>query len=362
MTTQENKEYIPSALPIDYGFYQKPEIIKAVIEANKFLSELKGVAKTIPNENILINTLILQEAKDSSEIENIVTTHDDLYRAMIDSNNLSPQTKEVKQYREAIMTGYLLIKKRKLLTLQEILKIHEVLAGNNSGLRKLPGTRLINDVTGETILIPPQDYGTIKSLLSNLLDYINDDTIQDLDPTIKVAIIHYQFESIHPFYDGNGRTGRIINILYLILKGLLDTPILYLSRYIIRHKNTYYQLLGKVREENRWDEWVLFILQGIKETAIETMQKIQAIKDIMQKTKYSIREKAPKIYSKDLLEIIFYHPYTKINFVAEHLGIHRQTATKYLNTLSNIGILKKEKQGREYYYINTELYNLFAKS
>ena len=359
--TNHKSQFELKKLPVDYDFYKNPELITATIEANRYLSELKGIAKTIPNENILINTLILQEAKDSSEIENIITTHDELYRSIVDDTDVSPQTKEVRQYRQAIMEGYRLIKQKKILTLQDILTIHQILVRNTSGIRKLPGTKLINDRTGEVVYTPPQNYEVIKDYLDNLIAYINDDSLQKLDYTIKMAIIHYQFESIHPFYDGNGRTGRIINVLYLIQKGLLDTPILYLSRYIIRNKNRYYQLLREVGQKNNWDSWVLFILNGLKEISIETINKIGDINRIMQEVKMKIRSEANKIYSKDLLEHLFYHPYTKINHLAQSLKIHRQTATKYLNTLVEIGIMDKIRFGREYFYVNKRLYELLSK-
>ena len=352
------EEFIPDLLPVQHDFLSN-EILKTVIDANKALAELKGVALTIPNQNILLNTLVLQEAKDSSEIENIITTHDELYRAMADAKNISKEAKEVKQYREAVYLGFESLRKQKILTVNLILQIQSILLKNDAGIRKLPGTVLKNDKTGEVVLVPPQDYRTILNLLKNLEQYINDDTMQDLDPTIKMAIIHYQFESIHPFYDGNGRTGRIINILYLILKELLDLPILYLSRYIIRNKSDYYRLLQEVRTKNKWNDWTLFMLKGLRETAMDTIQIIHQMRKMMKETKDIIREKERGIYSKDLLEILFYHPYTKIKFLESHLKIHRQTASTYLKKLEKLGLLTGVKLGREMYYINNRLYNLF---
>ncbi|OQY01235.1 MAG: addiction module protein [Desulfobacteraceae bacterium 4572_130] len=353
------REFIPDILPVKSNFLSK-KIYKAVIEANKALAELKGVALTIPNQVILFNSLALQEAKDSSEIENIITTHDELFRAMVaDTAIVSKETKEVQQYREAVRKGFENLKEHKIFTVNHILEIQSILLKNDAGVRKLPGTMLKNDKAGQIILVSPQEHQTIINLFKNLEKYINDDSVQDIDPTIKMAIIHYQFESIHPFYDGNGRTGRIINILYLILKDLLDLPILYLSRYIIKNKSDYYYLLQEVRTKNNWDEWILFMLSAIQQTSKETIQTIHQIRKMMLEAKDIIRKKESSIYSKDLLEVLFNHPYTKIHHVAEYLSIHRQTASKYLNKLTKLGILDKVKLGKENYYINVRLYNLF---
>ena len=238
------------------------KVLKALPAAHAALAELKGIASTIPNQNILINTLGLQEAKDSSAIENIITTHDDLYKSELNLDAFkSLEAKEVQNYILALKKGFELIKKDGLLTNRTIIEVQETLEDNNAGFRKLPGTALKNAVTGEIIYTPPQDYEEINQLMSNLEKYINDSEMQDCDPLIKMAMIHFQFESIHPFYDGNGRTGRIINILYLILEGLQNLPILYLSNYIIKHKADYYRLLQKVRDENLWEEWLLFMIK-----------------------------------------------------------------------------------------------------
>jgi Fic family protein len=227
------------------------KLLKSLPAAHAALAELKGISSTIPNQSILINTLGLQEAKDSSAIENIITTHDDLYKSELNLQSFkSLNAKEVQNYISALKRGFELISEKGLLTNKTILKIQEVLENNNAGFRKLPGTSLKNSVTGEVIYTPPQDFDEIMRLMSNLERYINDPSMSDLDPLIKMAIIHFQFESIHPFYDGNGRTGRIINILYLILSNLQSLPILYLSNYIIKHKPDYYKLLQQVREQN----------------------------------------------------------------------------------------------------------------
>ncbi len=346
-------------LPFDVNL-ESVKILKKVNLANKALAELKGISLTIPNSSILINTLVLQEAKDSSEIENIITTHDELYKSDIGIDDLNHSTKEVKNYSLALKKGFELISENKLLIIRHILEIQEILENNNAGIRTQAGTVLKNPLTGETIYTPPQDFETISDLLKNLEEYINID--DDIDPLIKMAIIHYQFESIHPFYDGNGRSGRIINVLYLVLKDLLDIPILYLSGYIIKTKTDYYRLLQEVRTKNSYEEWILYMLEGVEQTAIETIRIIDEIKKEMLFVKNIILEKTVKIYSKELVEIIFLHPYTKIDFLVNGLGISRQTASKYLGQLEKIGILEIRKVKNSNYYINKSLYNLFSGS
>ncbi len=333
------------------------KVLKKAISANRALANLNGVARIIPNSAILINSLVLQEAKDSSAIENIITTHDELYRANLDIESVTNEAKEVQNYKEALLRGFALVKDTKLLLKKHIVDIQAVLEQNDAGVRKQAGTNLKNSLTGEVIYTPPQDYETIQELLTNLENYINEPN--DIDPLVNMAIIHHQFESIHPFYDGNGRTGRIINILYLILKDLLDIPVLYLSRYIITHKADYYRLLSDVSFNDGLNEWILFMLRGVEEIARETIQTIKSIETLMNETKNIIIEQKPKIYSKDLLEALFYHPYTKKAFIVEHLKISRPTVTNYLNELENIGILSSKKIGKEIFYIHTKLFDLF---
>jgi len=249
------------------------------------------------------------------------------------------------------------MKKNNLLTINQILHTQSLLEENRAGFRKLPGTELKNDRTGETVYTPPQNHEDILQYMRNLENFINDNTISDLDPLVKMAVIHHQFESIHPFYDGNGRTGRIINILYLVKEQLLDMPILYMSRYINQNKGAYYTLLQKVRKENRWEEWILFILEGIEQTSRHTLNIILGIKKLMLSQKNKIRSELPKIYSQDLLNNIFKHPYTKIDFMKQDINVSRITATRYLNELTSIGVLTKERHGKDNYYINIELYN-----
>lgn len=339
--------------------FESVKILKKVNLANKALAELKGISKTIPNSEILINTLILQEAKYSSEIENIITTHDDLYKSDIDINEFGQSAKEVKDYSLALKKGFELISENKILIIRYILQIQEIIEKNRAGIRTQSGTVLKNPQTGKVIYTPPQDFDTINGLLKDLENYINVD--DKTDPLIKMSIIHYQFESIHPFYDGNGRTGRIINILYLVLKNLLDIPILYLSGYIIKTKSNYYRLLQDVRNKCSWEEWILYMLEGVEKTSLETTNIINGIKKEMFKVQNLMIEKIPKIYSKDLLETLFLHPYTKIEFLVRNLNISRQTASKYLKQLEEIGILKKAKIKNWDYYINISLFSLLSK-
>ena len=347
-------EYVPIKLPLTEDIESK-KILKKSISANRALAELNGVAKIIPNRHILINSLALQEAKDSSEIENIITTHDELYLADLDIKHITKETKEVQNYKNALLKGYRLVKDKKLLLKRHIVEIQKELEQNDAGVRRQSGTNLKNAQTGEVVFVPPQQHALIEELLANLENYINEPN--ELDALVNMAIIHYQFETIHPFYDGNGRTGRIINILYLVLQELLEMPILYLSNYIIKNKNDYYRLLQEVRTHHKWEEWILYMLDGVEKTSIETMHLINDISVMMRETKYSIREQLPKIYSKDLIEILFSHPYTKIDFLVDELNISRQTASKHLNELEKIGIMRSIKIKNSKFFINKKLFS-----
>lgn len=347
-------------LPLKIDFESK-NILRSLPKAHFALAELKGIASSIPNQSILINTLGLQEAKDSSEIENIITTHDDLYKSELNLEALkSLDAKEVQNYITALKKGFQLISERGLLTNKTILTIQEALEDNKAGFRKLPGTELKNAKTGEIVYTPPQNNDDILDLMSNLERYINEQDFQDIDPLIKMAIIHFQFESIHPFYDGNGRTGRIINILYLILENLQSLPILYLSNYIIKHKSDYYKFIQNVRDRNEWEDWILFMIRGVEVTAKETTELIIKMKELMLEFKHRLRNNY-KFYSQDLLNNLFKHPYTKIEFIVKDLGVSRLTASNYLNKLTEDGILRKEKLGTGNYYINIELVELLTK-
>ncbi|MGB3619329.1 MAG: Fic family protein [Catalinimonas sp.] len=335
-------------------------VLKQAAVAHRYLAELKGIVGTIPNANILISTLTLQEAKDSSAVENIITTHDELFRAaLLTDYAVSATTKEVQRYANALRSGFAEVQKHKLLTLGDILSIQQELEQNDAGIRKLPGTTLTNQQTGETVYTPPQHYSELLSLMQNLVDYINDDTLSDADPLVKMAVIHHQFESIHPFYDGNGRTGRIINILYLVAKDLLNLPVLYLSRYVVEQKPDYYRLLQSVRETGEWEAWLLFMLRGVEVTAQQTIHLVREIRGLMTLYKNRIRTELPKIYSQDLLNNLFRHPYTKIDVVANDLQVSRPTATRYLKDLVALRLLSEQKVGRSNYYINEPLLTLF---
>ncbi len=336
------------------------EILRQLSKSSKALGELKGIAKTIPNQAMLVNAVVLQEAKDSSEIENIITTQDELYKALATSGKSPAPVKEVINYRKAIFTGFDIIKKQGFLRLKDIETIQKTIIENNAGIRKLPGTVLKNDKTGEIVYTPPQEKDEILELLSNFLDYFNVNQ-DDLHPLIKLAILHYQFESIHPFYDGNGRTGRILNILYLIINELLDIPILYLSSYINQNKSEYYRLLNSVNKTDKWDEYILYILKAIEITSIRTIDKINRINDLLNETIKIVQEQEPKIYRKELVELLFEQPYSKIDFVVNKLNVERKAGSRYLKKLEKIGILKSQKIGREIVYINTKLIEILKK-
>ena len=352
-------------LPLPYDLETKT-VLRQANKANRKLAELKGVAQTIPNERILISSLTLQEAKDSSAVENIVTTQDDLYRAGLDANFtlIGAATKEVLFYREAINEGFKLVRNKNILSLNDIKRIQEVLEQNSAGFRTTPGTQLKRSSDGAVIYTPPQDGQRIVELMSNLEQFINDDELCPIDPLVKMAIIHHQFESIHPFYDGNGRTGRIVNILYLVTSGLLDLPILYLSRYITHNKAEYYERIQGIRNATgdnsaQWEAWILYMLRGVEQTAEETIALVKNIGKLMTEYKNIIRPAFGGKYSHELLNGLFYHPYTKIGHLESNMQVSRQTAAKYLDRLASLGLLQKERMGKENYYINTKLMELF---
>ena len=356
--------YIIPNLPLPYDLETKA-VLKQLNKANKMLAELKGLATTIPNEQILISSLTLQEAKESSEVENIVTTQDDLYRASISINQelQSAATKEVLNYREALQHGFNLVRKRQLLTNNVIKEIQERLEYNRAGFRTVPGTALKRNA-GTIVYTPPQDANEIAEYMKNLERFINDDSMCDFDPLVKMAIIHHQFESIHPFYDGNGRTGRIINVLYIVQNRLLDLPILYLSRYITRNKAEYYRLIQAIRDKNsdnasEWEEWILFMLRAVEETAFDTINLVKGIGKLMTDYKNILRPLFGKYYKHELLNNLFFHPYTKLEYFQRDMSISRQTASKYLDKIVSTGLLEKIKLGRENYYVNKGLMALF---
>jgi len=337
---------------------EKVETIKILKQTNKStaaLAELKGMAKTIPNQDILVNAIVLQEAKDSSEIENIITTQDELYKALTVNNmNFTPEIKEVVNYRATIFFGFNILKKQGFLKVNDIISIQQVLVTNTAGIRNTPGTVLKNDKTGEIVYTPPQDKAEILDLLTNFMFHFNDNK-NDIPSLIQMAILHYQFESIHPFYDANGRTGRIINILYLILNNLIDLPILYVSSYIISHKSEYYKLLNRTNQEDEWEDWIMFMLKAIEITAKETIAKIEKIKALFDNVVIKVQTDAAKVYRKELIELLFEQPYAKIEFVVDKLNVERKAASRYLKELEKIGVLYSQKVGRENLYINKAL-------
>lgn len=360
-----NKDYQIPALPLDFDFETK-NILRQLSKSNRRLAELKGVALTIPNENILLSSLVLQEALDSSAVENIVTTSDELYRAELDIKGeiSNAAAKEVLNYRQAMQVGFEMVRKKKLLTLNVVKQIQKELEHNNAGFRTVSGTKLKTS-KGNVVYTPPQTGEEVAKYMSNLEKYINTQELQDIDPLIKMAIIHHQFESIHPFYDGNGRTGRIISILYLVMNDLLDLPILYLSRYITHNKSEYYRLIQEIRDTapdnfNVWEEWIVFMLKGVEETAIEAIRLVKSISALMAKYKSILKPLFGKQYKHELINNLFFHPYTKIEFMERDMAVQRKTAAKYLDTIvQETGLLQKQKLGRSNYYINTELIELF---
>ena len=333
------------------------QVLKRLAGAHRALAELKGFADTMPNKNILINAVTINEAKDSSEIENIITTHDELFKAMSQPNYQNSAAKEVVNYRTALWKGYEAIKNTQILTINMMVEIQMNIEKNRAGIRKLPGTVLKNEATGEVVYTPPIGEQEIMALLSNLESYMNNDH-DEIDPLIKLAVIHHQFESIHPFYDGNGRTGRIINVLYLVLKELLDSPILYLSQYIIQNKTSYYRLLQEVRTKGLWEEWILFMLDGIESTAVETLKLIKKINSLVEQTAEDILTALPKIYSRELVELLFFEFYTKTIYIEKGLRISRKTAVTYLSALEESGFLTSERIGRERIYLNKRLFEV----
>ncbi len=347
------------------GVRETAAVLRALARAHRHLAELKGRAAAIPNQGILIDTLALQEAKASSEIENIVTTQDELFRASVfPETPSSADAKEVARYAEALREGF--VQQRQLdglLTNNMIVTMFQMLKRTDETFRNTPGTALKNDQTGEMVYVPPQEGDAVRAHMAALERFINDDDASDLDPLVKMAVIHHQFESIHPFSDGNGRVGRIINMLYLTRTGLLDVPVLYLSRWITGRKGDYYRLLQAVRDTHgspdAWEAWLLYMIQGVAQTAKDTLALIEGMRALMADYKHRIRADHPKVYSQDLLNNLFRHPYTRIEYVEDELGVSRPTATKYLDALAAAGFLDKQRIGRNNYYVNHRLVALF---
>ena len=346
--------HLPDLPPSDE--LETKEILKQTIKARAALAELKQAAELIPNQSMLINTLPIMEARASSEIENIVTTTDKIFQSLqLDVEENDSATKEALQYRQALFSGFSSLKERPLCTQTAVLVCSDI-KGRMMDIRKVTGTALRNGVNGQIIYTPPEGERVIRDKLANWEKFIHNN--EDLDPLIILAVAHYQFEAIHPFTDGNGRTGRILNSLLLIEKGLLHLPILYLSRYIIEHKVDYYHLLLDVTANNNWKDWVLYILKGIEDTAVWTLNKIESIKALSIETKKYIQQKLPHLYSSELIELLFEQPYTRI-LNLEKAGIaKRQTASNYLKELCDIGVLSEISLGRDKLFIHPKLMSL----
>ncbi len=336
-------------------------ILRLAVEANRELALLKGYCATLPSARLLVNSLILQEAKSSSAIENIVTTHDAIYQALAAPGApAEPEAKEVINYRSALWKGHEQLSRAGAITVNLMVAVQQEIVGNAAGIRTLPGTALLNEATGQVVYTPPTGREVIQCLLDNLEEYLHHGA-GELDPLIAMAVAHYQFESIHPFYDGNGRTGRILNILHLVQKGLLDLPVLYLSRYIIRHRPRYYDLLQRVRTEGAWPEWVTFMLEGVRETSAATYRLVAAIHDLLEQTVETCRRELPRaMYSKELVELLFVQPYARIEHLVSAGLAERRTASKYLKQLEAIGVLSSRKVWRDTIYVNRRLYALLT--
>jgi Fic family protein len=347
-------------LPPTVEVETKP-VLKRTIAARSALAELKGLGATIPNQALLVDSLILQEAKTSSEIENIITTSDALFRAFTASTSkIDSATKEVLRYREALWKGFNALQKRPVLSTNLFIDLVQTIKEHRGGIRNVPGTVVANATTKKVLYTPPEGEAVIRDHLKRLLDFMH--AQDDMDPLVKLALIHYQFEAIHPFPDGNGRVGRIVNILFLIQQGLLDLPVLYLSKSIIERKNDYYRLLRQVTEKDAWEPWILFMLKAVEETAVFTRERILAIRALMDETTAVAKEKLPsRVYSKELIETIFRQPYTKGQFLVDAGIAKRQTAAQYLREMESIGILKSQKMGKETLYLNVALYELLSR-
>jgi len=341
--------------------FETKNVLKKTISASRALAELKGLGLTIPNQSLLVSSLVLQEAKASSEIENIITTNDALFQACTTaSSRIDAETKEVLRYREALWEGHNKLKKRPFLSTNIFIEIVQTIKENKAGIRNTPGTKITNATTDKVIYTPPEGESIIRDKLKLLEDFIHGKN--DFDVLIKLALIHYQFEAIHPFFDGNGRTGRILNILFLVQNDLLELPVLYLSKGIIENKNKYYRLLKGITEKQEWEPWVIFMLEAIEATAIFTRKRILEIRDLMLDTLEQCKKELPKrVYSKELIELVFHQPYTKIAFLVDSGIASRNIASNYLNELIKIGVLEKKKVGTEFVFLNRKLFDLVSK-
>ena len=335
------------------------DILKACIAARAELARVNALVKMLPNEEVLVQTLPLQEARQSSEIENIVTSNDELYRAMSSHKaQVAPAAKEVLRYREALWIGVRSLRVRPILNVPLFAQICTRLRDVETSVRKSE-VKIQNPTAKQVIYTPPTGYENLIRLLTNLEHFINDDGDAP-DPLVKMAVIHYQFEAIHPFTDGNGRTGRILNILYLIHQGLLDVPILYLSRFFIENRAEYYRYLREVTENGRWQQWILYVLAAVEQTSKDTARKIEAIHRLINDAIAKTRGQTRAGGREGFIDLLFKWPYCKISIVERELACSRITATRYLNEMAALGLLERVKIGREYYYINTSLMDLLS--
>ena len=333
-------------------------VLRKVVTSGRALAELKGLGKSIPNQAMLVDSLVLQEAKASSEIENIITTNDALFKAFTAKNKaVDSATKEVLQYQQALWEGYRCLQQRPLLSTNLFIHLVQKIKQNEAGIRNAPGTAVINETNSTVLYTPPEGEQVIREKLHNLEEFIHTDDA--VDPLIKMAVMHYQFEAIHPFSDGNGRTGRILNILYLVKEGLLDLPVLYHSKYIIENKSEYYRLLRLVTEKGSWEPWLLYMLDVVEQTASFTGDVIIKIRRLMEETAAFAKEHLPsRVYSKDLVELLFHQPYVKVQFLVKADIAERKTAAEYLKELEKIGILERQKVGKENLFLNRQLFKL----
>jgi Fic family protein len=349
-------------LPPD-GFTERPEILRHLAKAARHLGELYGLCASLPDPQLLINTIVLQESKNSSAIENIVTTQDELYKAATEEETASHAAKEVLSYRKALYVGLeKMTTQQNLLLTNTMIEVMQTIKQNKSGIRTAPGTALKNAINGEVIYTPPCCEDILREKLAALEKFINDAESSPLDPLVKMAFIHYQFEAIHPFADGNGRTGRIINALYLVQQELLSHPVLYLSSYIVKYKTEYYQLLKGVTEKNNWHDWVMYILTALIETAQLTTKKIKSMLLLKENFERQMKQTLGASFSYELLQLMFTLPYLKIELLEKRGIAHRQTASVWLKKLTDAGILKPRKIARTTYYINYRLMELLAEN
>jgi len=356
---QSNKPYNHLPLLPPAADLETRAVLKRCIDARTALAELKQIAELIPNQTMLINTIPLLEAKDSAEIESIVTTTDLLCQhAQAGDQSADPATKEALRCRKALHRGYHSLSERPLSTSTAV-EICRTLKGVNMDIRRVPGTQLSNERTGEIIYTPPDGEDRLRSLLANWERFLHNET--DLDPLVRMAVAHYQFEAIHPFTDGNGRTGRVLNNLYLIQQNLLTLPILYLSRYIIAHRADYYRLLLEVTRDQSWEPWLLYMLGAVEETARWTSAKISTIRSLSEHTSQYVREQLPKIYSRELVDVIFEQPYCRISNVVDKQIAQRQAASRYLKELVDIGVLREVQVGKEKLFIHPQLMQLLTR-